>query len=458
MPRLAPSLAVRAGVIFISIYLLIFFSGIGLLHAVSLESDETNQIGPDVAIAFASAELRQGEGQKLHLLPSGRFHRLAASNPSLWLLGDQKGKPLSFGPVPAQARALFENNKAHLQLGELQVPGVARPLSDMSVELRDTSAGSVLLAAGGVDPASISLATSFRYFITEGLFVILVSLVAAGMVAMLLAVPLVSAAVRPLTAAAAAIDPERPTQRVEETNAPRELLPLVRAYNAALDRVANELLRRKRFIADMAHELRTPLAVVGLRVEALKDTSAKADLHRVVARLSGLVAQMLDVERLSLARSERQATDLINLARGVVADMAPMAIAAGYDLSFVAPSKPVTVMGDHLALSRAIANLIGNAVAHGGGHGQIRVVVSEWGLLDVGDDGPGVAQAIRQSLFEPFCRERWDRDGCGLGLHLVREIMRSHGGDAYLLESTVGAAFRLEFPENGVVEARPGSP
>ncbi|MFL5237692.1 MAG: sensor histidine kinase, partial [Rhizomicrobium sp.] len=62
------------------------------------------------------------------------------------------------------------------------------------------------------------------------------------------------------------------------------------------------------------------------------------------------------------------------------------------------------------------------------------------------DEGPGVPLSIRNTLFEPFCRGRWDRDGCGLGLHLTREIMRAHGGDVSLLPTASGAAFRLEFP------------
>lgn len=124
-----------------------------------------------------------------------------------------------------------------------------------------------------------------------------------------------------------------------------------------------------------------------------------------------------------------------------------MALAAGYDLSLAAPERPVLVTGDEHALSRAVGNLIGNAVAHGGGAGQIQVTVREWRTIEGDDDGPGVAGTIATTLFEPFCRERTDRDGCGLGLHLVREIMRSHGGDAVLLERGPGATFRLEFPD-----------
>ena len=257
--------------------------------------------------------------------------------------------------------------------------------------------------------------------------------------------PLITAGMRPIVAAASTLRPDDVHRRLEERDAPRELLPLVRSFNGALDRLSNELLRRKQFIADIAHELRTPLAIIGLKVESLGDTPAARELQRVVVRVSQLVSQMLDVERLSLAPRQRQRVDLVAVARETVADMAPLAINSGYDAAVLAPPHPIEVQGDPHALGRALANLLGNAIAYGGNRGQISIGVDAWPSIEVRDDGPGIAATLRSSLFEPFCRERSDRDGCGLGLHLVREIMRSHGGDAVLVPSETRAAFRLEF-------------
>ena len=203
--------------------------------------------------------------------------------------------------------------------------------------------------------------------------------------------------------------------------------------------------RRKRFIADAAHELRTPLAVVALRVEALRDETDKQELRRGLGRLVHLVSQMLDIERLSLSGRERLPVDLAGVARDVVADLAPTAINSGYDLSLEAPDASVTVTGDAHAISRAITNLIGNAIAHGGGAGQIRVIVRADRTIDVIDDGPGVPAALQPRLFEPFSRGSQDAEGCGLGLHLTREIMRAHGGEIQLVPSQRGATFRLSF-------------
>jgi signal transduction histidine kinase len=296
-----------------------------------------------------------------------------------------------------------------------------------------------------VETASLGVSDSIRLFLEQGLLPFLV-LGLVGLAAMLLALPVLTSGLRRVAADAGSIRPENPAIRMNEAGVPRELLPVVRGFNAALDRLTGELDRRRRFIADAAHELKTPLAIVSLQVEALQEQPRKPDLQRMVARLSELVAQMLDVERLSINGARRCELDLSMLAADVIADMTPMALACGYELSLDAPASPVRVDGDSQALTRAIANLLGNAVSHGGGGGQIRVVIAPEGTLDVLNGGPGVPRSLRAVLFEPFSRGRWDRDGCGLGLHLTREIMRGHGGEALLLDTEEGAAFRLRFP------------
>jgi signal transduction histidine kinase len=226
----------------------------------------------------------------------------------------------------------------------------------------------------------------------------------------------------------------------------KQLLPLIRAFNAALDRVAEAFDRRRRFIADVAHELRTPLAVLNMHVDKLPVGEPKADLQRTVFRLGQMVGQMLDAERLALAARRHEEVNLVALARLAVAEIAPLAVSHGYEVAVSAVRDEVIVSGDSHALSRALANLLGNAVAHGGGSGTIEVRVSATGTIDVVDQGPGIAAEAQERVFEPFHRERWDKDGCGLGLHLVREVMQAHGGKARLIGGGPGAVFRLEFP------------
>jgi len=144
--------------------------------------------------------------------------------------------------------------------------------------------------------------------------------------------------------------------------------------------------------------------------------------------------------------TSRQPLDLVALARTATADIAPLAYSAGYELAFTADAERVAVEGDPAAITRALTNLLSNAIAHAGGSGTIQVHVGADATVDVQDSGPGVPEEERERIFEPFHRVRWDRDGCGLGLHLVREIMRLHGGDVLLLPGPPpGACFRLQF-------------
>lgn len=443
--RRAPSLALRAGLIFVSIYAISFATFL-VVTAISnaAESGGNRHRGAYLALGYAAEEIRQVDN-KLVLSSAGKFRNLAARNPSLWLLGQSGGRSISFGPVPATTIRLFEQYKDIVSSVRFEVANADPSLRGAVIRTYHLGGEPMLLAAGGVDPMSLTARESFPITGPGGLgFLIAIALL--GFVAMLIALPLFSRAIRPITAEAGALHPQDSERRLDERKAPRELLPLVRAFNAALDRLAFELGRRKRFVADVAHELRTPLAVVSLRVEALKDKAAREELRNGMNRLTHLVSQMLDLERLSLAGRQRASIDLTAVARDVVADLAPMALKAGYDLSLDAPARPVTVKADRHAIERAITNLIVNSIAHAGGKGDIHVMVGADRAIDVVDEGPGVPASVRPRLFEPFCRESPNSESCGLGLHLTREIMRAHGGDVRLLPSERGATFRLEFP------------
>lgn len=445
MLRSAPSLAGRASLIFLPIYIGISLAGMTYLSFLSLSTGQRHHSGPRVALTYLADELQYALTGDLSLPPNGPFGQLAAVNPSMWVLAENKGRLYSFGPVPAGARTAFRSYVDMTDTALFYVPGVSRPLSDAALQRHDSAYGQALLAAGGVDPETISLADTFRFFLSERFFLVIGVFGGFGLLAMLVALPLLLTALKPLAREAAAIRPDEPGCRLSEAGVWRELLPLVNGFNGALDKLSDEVDRRQRMIANLAHELRTPLAIVSLQAAALRNEEERIELQRVVRRLSDMVGQMLDVERL-VVTPQRERTDLTALASQVIGDMAPMAIQQGYDLALSAPDKPVWVMADPLALGRAISNLVGNAIAHGGGSGPIDVVVSESRDLRVIDQGPGIAENIRSSLFQPFARERWDRDGCGLGLHLAREIVRAHGGDAVLLPNEIGAAFCISLP------------
>lgn len=440
-----PSLALRAAMIFMSIYVAVFAAFIAMLVISSaFEVGLEPYAGPHMAVTFASDELTEENGS-FRLPEDGAFARLAARNPGMWLVARRSDRSFTFGTVPPAALDLIDGHRGPFDSGRFRVPGVAAELAPAKVERIGSGDDGLLLGAGGVDPATLSPIDSLRLFGPESVVIALAVIGLLGLLAMAAALPLFTRAIQPITAEAGAVVPEDPGRRIDERKAPRELLPLVRAFNGTLDRLAAELARRKRFITDAAHELRTPLAVVSLRIEALEEESAKQDLRRGVDRLTHLVANMLDLERLSSSNHRRRPVDLVAIARTALADLAPMAMKSGYQVSLDAPETPVIVPGDEHTIARAMTNLIGNSVVHGGGSGWIRVAVGGEGTIDVADDGPGIPPSLLPHLFEPFSRGNPSAEGSGLGLHLTREIMRAHAGGLYLVPTARGATFRLEF-------------
>jgi signal transduction histidine kinase len=124
--------------------------------------------------------------------------------------------------------------------------------------------------------------------------------------------------------------------------------------------------------------------------------------------------------------------------------VAPLVLDAGYELAMDAPPAPVTIVGDRQALSRALTNLLQNAIVHAGGKGLIHVEVSADGAFQVSDEGPGIPPEQREQIFTPFYRLRPSSVGTGLGLHLVQEIVARHGGDISVLDVPGGGArFRV---------------
>jgi len=132
-----------------------------------------------------------------------------------------------------------------------------------------------------------------------------------------------------------------------------------------------------------------------------------------------------------------------DLCESVVADLAPIAIDNGYQLALHAQDTDATVMGDDGALQQVLVNLIQNAIEHGGGQGTICVAAYDGGVIEVSDEGPGIPEAERERIFEPFYRLRPSARGAGLGLNLTQEIIRRHNGAISVVPSEKGACIRI---------------
>ncbi len=260
-------------------------------------------------------------------------------------------------------------------------------------------------------------------------------------IAMVLAWQGVSRGLKPLTDLAAQIQSrdQNNLTPVPEHGLPREARILAARINDLLARVSNAMRAQKRFVADAAHQLRTPLAAVMLHAERAQrapegqiDRDALRALHRSVERAGRLSRQLLALARTdpeALAVVELVPTDLVALARSVGEEWIPRAIERDIDFGLDVPDSPAWIDGEQRLLSELLSNLIDNAIRYGRSSGSVSVIV-EGGMLpklSVVDDGPGIPVEERARIFERFYRVPGSNaEGCGLGLAIVAEIARLH--------------------------------
>ena len=246
---------------------------------------------------------------------------------------------------------------------------------------------------------------------------------------------------------AARIDIGTRAMQLPVKQVPQEIAPLVQAFNEALARLAQGYDRHNRFLTDAAHELRTPIAILRTRAELLKQEPQSARLLHDIERLSHLAQQLLDHQLLDRPSDQRETVDLDDLVSRVAADFAPLAIEAGYDLAFEPSPSKAYVEVNVLQIERALANLVRNAIEHGGGSGTITIAIDGTGGVEVRDEGPGIPAEERENVFEPFYRLQPQSRGAGLGLNLARQIALLHDGTIRILTgSWRGARIRMELP------------
>lgn len=249
--------------------------------------------------------------------------------------------------------------------------------------------------------------------------------------------------VREASTTAAAISPTRTDVRLPEQSMPAEIVPLVHAVNQALERLEAGYRAQRDFTADMAHELRTPLAIMRARVDALDPGLAQDALRADIVGMARTVGQVLDIAELeAFVVGDDAKADLHAVCSEAVAFMAPLAVGLSKTIALTGAEGPVWVRGHADALFRAVRNLIENAIRHTRTGGQIEVEVIVDGTVHVLDDGPGVPEADHESVFRRFWRrDRTQADSRGLGLAIVARVAEAHGG-------TVGVRNR---PEGGAM-------
>ena len=230
---------------------------------------------------------------------------------------------------------------------------------------------------------------------------------------------------------------------------PIEILPLADAANQAIERLSKAYQSTRRFTADAAHQLRTPLAVMQLSLNRSEIDNQQAELgHRALLQMSGLVDQLLQLAKLEARESQQsvQKIDLIRLCREVLAQQWGLFEQANRALTLECQISYCRCIADEPLLKQALHNTLENALQHGQGDTLVRIHREKNGvIIDICDQGISPKEAIKERLFERFYQAREGGQGSGLGLAIVRQTLENAGGKVHFCH-TQQTCLRLQLP------------
>jgi len=261
----------------------------------------------------------------------------------------------------------------------------------------------------------------------------------------------------------------------EGESLPSEVKPLIVAIDQLIGKLAEAREAQQRFVANAAHQLRTPLAALQVQTERAsretdprKHAEALDEVIKSLSRMRHLTQQLLTLSRADASSANMlrmEPVDLAQLARSEIERWADAAIERNIDLGYDGPEKGIVVHGEPRLLSELLGNLIDNAIQYGGAGASVTVGVREHPLkLFVEDDGPGILPQERSHVFEPFYRVRGSAGaGCGLGLTIAHEIAARHQATLGIVDTGDARGARIEVVFSGspaapspAVDARAG--
>lgn len=270
--------------------------------------------------------------------------------------------------------------------------------------------------------------------------------------------------------------PRNDLRPLDETRAPGEVRPLIQEVNALIARLQGMMDTQRRFIADAAHQLRTPFAGLKAQAELAKREDVAEPVRDALERIcvSAQRCSHLVTQLLTLARNEPEARqsmtlerlDLHHIAQEIAAHWAPDALQKNIDIGFEAEERQCPVNGDEASLRDLLDNLIDNAIRYtpAGGRITVRAGCSRPGhagaWLEVEDNGPGIPIDQRERVFERFHRIPGNgQPGSGLGLAIVQEVAIRHGARVEIDSGLEGGArFRVLYPQPGLARTDDPSP
>lgn len=416
----------------------------------------------EAARTIAESVTKDGQG-RAQVSATPDLEALKQRYPDLWfVVRDADEIILQYGDIPALAlAAVFPRSieRARLEAGETV---------RATMENRDTPAGRLQFIAGtekGFPNDGISLWINVQLDLEKDAngairwltvlpgvgFIILVAVVPmlllTGIATLLVTPRAVGRSLSGLmetVAQAQSINFENRSARIDRSKVPNEIIPLVDAFNVALSKLDEGYNRRNRFLADAAHELRTPIAIARIRADLLPDDALSRQLRADIDRLTRVAHQLLEMQAVGAVELPAEEQDLNVLVERIATDLAPIAMDAGYEFDFEPSEGKALFTVQTSIIEMAVVNLIRNAIDHGGGDGAIVIRIGAAGTIDVCDEGPGIPVAEREQVFEPFHRINTNSSGAGLGLNLVQRAAELHGGRVQFLDLDPGFGVRLE--------------
>jgi len=397
-----------------------------------------------VAAALADAYGRTGAWSTANLSPVGA---LIAMEGGTLEIRDRAGSTVwvadrrTTGIDPSMHRAMMG-------------AGPLGPEHTLPVEVQGNAVGYAVmrLPTGGLLPHDVSFRASVNRLLFFGA-------IAAAVVALLLGLLLARRAVAPardLTVAARAFAQGDRATRIS-SDRDDEFGEMADAFDAMADTVDEEDRIRRTFASDVAHELRTPLAILRTSVESIQDgvltpdAASLASLHEEVLRMSRLVEDLETIAQADAARFSlrREPVALGTEVRKVMEGFRERFAEGGIEVR--SEIEDVSLEGDPVRLRQIVSNLLSNArkFTPAGGHVTVSVLRrDDTAILEVADSGPGIPPAEIDRVFDRFYRGRTVKaGGSGIGLAVVRDLARAHGGEVSVENSrTSGARFRVVLP------------
>jgi signal transduction histidine kinase len=434
--------------------LLVEFLGVFIALTISYALEVAGLVGNrDVLISdyaynrinrFVVDSLTRDDDGTLRITPTAELRARQERIPSLqFAIFEELDRPALPGSSPELAALL--SNDGRLRTRGQRFTIASRPgfTGRGYVSVFDTPHGRLISAASGYDIEWADL----LYLLADDIgftsaFVLVVAIASTAVT--WYGVKTALSPLRRIAADARRIDMSSLGQGIDPTGAPSEIRPLIDAINEALARLDGSVARMRRYTANAAHELRTPLAVLRARLQNKEEPSFKLDLEQDASQLQAIVEQMLIAARLGEGQvSQDEEVDLVETAWSVVAGRAPLAIKCGRQIEFETIGATCPVRGNARAIASVIGNLLDNALRAEPEGGAVLTRV-DGAMIEVVDHGEGIAPSDRELIFEPFWRKSEATPGTGLGLAVAKEVAEKMQGRIAVADTPGGGAtFRL---------------